>query len=45
MSRLQKQSCAVRLLMNKVRDAMSEALDRLTAADMVAAGDGRISHS
>jgi Rrf2 family protein len=33
-------SCTVRLMMTKVRDAMSEVLDRLTVADMVAAGDG-----
>lgn len=32
-------SCSVRLMMTKVRDAMSEVLDRLTIADMVAAGD------
>lgn len=34
-------SCTVRLMMTKVRDAMSEVLDRLTLADMVAMGDGR----
>lgn len=33
-------SCTVRLMMTKVRDAMSEVLDRLTVADMVAAGGG-----
>lgn len=33
-------SCTVRLMMTKVRDAMSEVLDRLTIADMVAAGNG-----
>ncbi len=33
-------SCTVRLMMTKVRDAMSEVLDRLTVADMVAGGDG-----
>jgi Rrf2 family protein len=31
--------CTVRLLMTQVRDAMSEVLDRLTVADMVALGD------
>jgi len=34
-------ACTVRLMMTKVRDAMSEVLDRLTVADMVAAGNGR----
>jgi Rrf2 family protein len=33
-------SCAVRLTMAKVRDAMSEVLDRMTIADMVAIGEG-----
>lgn len=33
-------SCTVRLMMTKVRDAMSEVLDQLTVADMVAAVDG-----
>jgi Rrf2 family protein len=32
--------CTVRLLMTQVRDAMSEVLDRLTLADMVAMGKG-----
>jgi Rrf2 family protein len=32
--------CTVRLLMTQVRDAMSEVLDGLTVADMVALGDG-----
>ena len=32
-------SCTVRLMMTKVRDAMSEVLDRVTLADMVAIGD------
>jgi Rrf2 family protein len=32
-------SCTVRLMMTKVRDAMSDVLDRVTLADMVAAGD------
>jgi len=32
-------SCTVRLMMTRVRDAMSEVLDRLTVADMVAAGE------
>jgi DNA-binding IscR family transcriptional regulator len=32
-------ACAVRLTMTKVRDAMSEILDRLTVADMLAMGD------
>jgi Rrf2 family protein len=31
-------SCTVRLMMTKVRDAMSDVLDRLTIADMVAMG-------
>jgi Rrf2 family protein len=30
-------ACTVRLMMTRVRDAMSEVLDRLTLADMVAA--------
>jgi len=30
--------CTVRLLMTKVRDAMSDVLDRMTIADMVAMG-------
>src|SRR5271156_3147141 len=33
-------SCAVRFTMTKVRDAMSEVLDRMTIADMVAIDDG-----
>lgn len=33
-------SCTVRLMMGKVRDAMSEVLDRLTIADMAAMADG-----
>ena len=33
-------ACTVRLVMSKVRDAMSEVLDRLTIADMAAMGDG-----
>lgn len=33
-------ACTVRLMMGKVRDAMSEVLDRLTIADMAAMGDG-----
>lgn len=33
-------SCTVRLMMTKVRDAMSEVLDCLTVADMVVAGNG-----
>jgi Rrf2 family protein len=33
-------TCTVRLMMTKVRDAMSDILDRLTIADMVA-GDSR----
>jgi Rrf2 family protein len=33
-------SCAVRFTMTKVRDAMSEVLDRMTIADMVAMGEG-----
>jgi Rrf2 family protein len=32
-------SCTVRLMMTKVRDAMSDVLDRVTLADMVAMGD------
>ena len=31
-------ACAIRLMMTKVRDAMSDALDGLTVADMVAMG-------
>jgi Rrf2 family protein len=34
-------ACAVRLTMTKVRDAMSEILDRMTVADMLAIDDGR----
>lgn len=33
-------SCTVRLTMSKVRDAMSDVLDRLTIADMAAMADG-----
>ena len=33
-------ACVVRLSMMKVRDAVSEILDRLTVADMAAMGDG-----
>jgi Rrf2 family protein len=33
-------SCTVRLMMRRVRDAMSEVLDRVTIADMVAMNDG-----
>jgi Rrf2 family protein len=32
-------NCTVRLMMTKVRDAMSDVLDRVTLADMVAMGD------
>jgi Rrf2 family protein len=32
-------SCTVRLMMTRVRDAMSDVLDRVTLADMVAMGD------
>ena len=32
-------NCTVRLTMTKVRDAMSDVLDRVTLADMVTAGD------
>jgi Rrf2 family protein len=32
--------CTVRLLMTKVRDAMSEVLDRVSLADMVVMGNG-----
>jgi Rrf2 family protein len=32
-------SCTVRLMMTKVRDAMSDVLDRVTLADMVAMDD------
>ncbi len=32
-------SCTVRQMMTKVRDAMSDVLDRVTLADMVAKGD------
>jgi DNA-binding IscR family transcriptional regulator len=34
-------TCTVRLVMTKVRDAMSDVLDRVTVADMVAMGEGR----
>ncbi len=34
-------TCAVRLMMTEVRDAMSDVLDRLTIADMVALSDHR----
>jgi DNA-binding IscR family transcriptional regulator len=34
-------ACAVRLTMVKVRDAMSDILDRLTVADMLALDAGR----
>jgi Rrf2 family protein len=33
-------TCTVRLMMTKVRDTLSDVLDRLTLADMVAMGDG-----
>jgi Rrf2 family protein len=33
-------ACTVRLMMSKVRDAMSDVLDGLTIADMAAMGDG-----
>lgn len=33
-------ACTVRLIMTRVRDAMSDVLDRVTIADMVAMGDG-----
>jgi Rrf2 family protein len=33
-------ACTVRLTMAKVRDAISDVLDRLTIADMAAMGDG-----
>jgi Rrf2 family protein len=33
-------ACTVRITMTRVRDAMSEILDRLTLADMVAMSDG-----
>ncbi|MGO9701826.1 MAG: RrF2 family transcriptional regulator [Xanthobacteraceae bacterium] len=32
-------NCTVRLMMTKVRDAMSDVLDRVSLADMVAMGD------
>jgi Rrf2 family protein len=32
-------ACTVRLMMTQVRDAMSDVLDRVTIADMVALGD------
>jgi Rrf2 family protein len=34
-------TCAVRLTMNKVRDAMSDILDQMTVADMTAMSGGR----
>ena len=33
-------ACAIRITMTKVRDAMSDVLDRMTIADMVAISDG-----
>ena len=33
-------TCTVRLMMTKVRDTLSDVLDRLTLADMVAMADG-----
>jgi len=33
-------TCTVRLMMTKVRDTLSDVLDRLNLADMVAMGDG-----
>ena len=33
-------SCTVRLLMTQVRDSMSEVLDRVSVADMIAMGEG-----
>jgi Rrf2 family protein len=33
-------TCTVRLMMTRVRDAMSDVLDRVSVADMVAMGDG-----
>jgi DNA-binding IscR family transcriptional regulator len=35
-------SCTVRLMMTKVRDAMSDVLDRVTMADMVAMGESAL---
>jgi len=35
-------SCTVRLMMTKVRDAMSDVLDRVTVADMVAMGESAL---
>jgi Rrf2 family protein len=34
-------TCTTRLMMTKVRDAISDVLDRLTIADMAAIGEGR----
>jgi Rrf2 family protein len=34
-------SCAIRLAMSKVRDSMSDILDQMTIADMLAMDDGR----
>jgi DNA-binding IscR family transcriptional regulator len=34
-------ACAVRLAMSKVRDAMSDILDQMTVADMLAMNGGR----
>ena len=34
-------ACTIRLTMLRVRDAMSDVLDRLTVADMAAMGEGR----
>jgi Rrf2 family protein len=35
-------TCTVRLMMTKVRDAMSDVLDRVTVADMIAMGEGTL---
>jgi Rrf2 family protein len=35
-------TCTVRLMMLKVRDSISEVLDRMTVADMVALGEGGV---
>jgi DNA-binding IscR family transcriptional regulator len=35
-------NCTVRLMMTKVRDAMSDVLDQVTVADMVAMGEAAL---
>jgi Rrf2 family protein len=35
-------TCTVRVMMTKVRDAMSDVLDQVTVADMIAMGEGAL---